>query len=528
MGIMVQALPEPSMSQQLPTPAVVVRLGSDGTPYYEAKWREPVPHSRRAKQVKRRLGAAWLDPTEDGGWRKRRGRTPDGWLDERTAHVQAATCVRDYHEEQAALLCAPTRAETITVRELAHETLDWLRDEKGCAPSTLEDYGYMLREPGTPHKRGKGTSPGRIMKAFGDRPAIDVQPREIRDWLKELAAEGLQPRNVNKHRDLLHSIFAYGQRRDTYHLPDNPVAATDKRREPARKRVNYYEVDELEAVAKAAEQGAHRKPRGRKHPRHRGPHKPALLSRRQMQRQCDEERLRAEEDRRDAELLRVKFYGGLRLGEIRALEVQNVLFAPDMSGAMLDIQNAFSAGEKKPPKSWQPRKIAVPRPAAEALARVLARQHFTGPDDLVFCNRRGESLSDSAIRRRYKAACAKVGLRPLPLHALRHAAGSILSQKVDQVFAGETLGHQRLSTTDRYTHGKIDWRSIALVNQAFGVTRKRRKRGTSVVTSVPSRIVRLSQDPAPRVRVDLAPSSRTPALVREGAATLTVLATGPR
>lgn len=514
------------------TPAVTVTAGKGSaseTAYYEAVWHEP-QETGRSKSAKQRIGRAWLDFEgfdEDGRpiWAKRRGRVPKGYFDERRAMAAAPDAVRRYRERQEARRSAPSRAETITVRELAHETLAWLRDDKGCSPATVQDYGYMLREPGMPHKRGKGTSPGRIMKAFGDRPAIEVEPKEISDWLKLLVAEGLKPRNVNKHRDLLHSIFAYGQRRDTYKLPDNPASDTDKRRQPPRKRVNYYEVDELELVATAAERGAHRKPRGRRRPQHLGPPKPALLSRRQIQRQREEERLRAEEDHRDADLLRVKFYAGLRLGEIRALEVQNVLFAPDMSGAMLDIQNAFSAGERKPPKSWKPRQIAVPRPAAEALARVLARKYFTGPDDLVFCNRRGQPLSDSAIRRRYKAACEKVGLRPLPLHSLRHSAGSILSTKVDQVFAGETLGHQRLSTTDRYTHGKIDWRSIGLVNEAFGVKppRKRPKRRVPATTSVPPRVVHLSPGVVPRVRVDRAPASGTATLVSGGAATLSCL-----
>ncbi|WP_026911924.1 hypothetical protein [Patulibacter minatonensis] len=53
-------------------PVVTVRAGKDGTPYYEAKWRHD------GRQVKRRLGRAWLDPDGQGGWRKRRGRTPEG------------------------------------------------------------------------------------------------------------------------------------------------------------------------------------------------------------------------------------------------------------------------------------------------------------------------------------------------------------------------------------------------------------------------------------------------------------------
>lgn len=455
-------------------PAVTVTPGAGAQPraYYEAVWHEPQPDgpSRPAKQ---RIGKAWLDfagRDEDGRpiWTKRRGRVPDGFYDERRAIAAAPDAVLRYRERRAAKHRSPTPAERITVRALAHERLEWLRDVRSAAPATVEDFQYLIREPGEPHKRGKGVSAGRIMKRFGDRRAIELEPKEISDWLRELD-QTLTPRNVNKHRDALHAIYAYGQRLDTYKLSENPVAPTDKRREPPAENVDYYEVEEVEALARAAEQGAHRKPRGRANPKHQGPATAAPLSRRQRERQIQEQQLRAAEDRGDAELFRTLFYTGMRLGEVRALKIRDIAFAPDMTGAMLDVRTAFSAGQEKPPKSWKPRAVPAPRPAARALARVLQRDYCTGPEDYVYCNRRGEPLSASAIRKRYHAARKQAGLRDLPLHALRHAAGSILAQRVDQVFATTTLGHQRVSTTDRYTHGKVNKRSIAVVNAAYDV-----------------------------------------------------------
>jgi hypothetical protein len=46
-----------------------------------------------------------------------------------------------------------------------------------------------------------------------------------------LDAEGLTARNVNKHRQLLAVMFNYGCRSDTYALPANPAAGTNKRLE---------------------------------------------------------------------------------------------------------------------------------------------------------------------------------------------------------------------------------------------------------------------------------------------------------
>jgi integrase len=96
-----------------------------------------------------------------------------------------------------------------------------------------------------------------------------------------------------------------------------------------------------------------------------------------------------------------------------------ISFLADMSGAVLDVRWAFSANTLKPPKSWRPRIVRLPRPGAEALARVLQRDDFTSDDDFVFVNRVGDPLDDTAIRRRYKAARDAAGLRPIKLHGLR-------------------------------------------------------------------------------------------------------------
>jgi hypothetical protein len=43
--------------------------------YAVAKWRDSI-----GRQNYRRLGRAWMEPEGAGGWRRRRGRTPEGYL----------------------------------------------------------------------------------------------------------------------------------------------------------------------------------------------------------------------------------------------------------------------------------------------------------------------------------------------------------------------------------------------------------------------------------------------------------------
>lgn len=84
------------------------------------------------------------------------------------------------------------------------------------------------------------------------------------------------------------------------------------------------------------------------------------------------------------------------------------------------------------------------RPAAEALARLGQRPEFTERDGYVFCNR----LGPSAIRRRYKRAAAAADLRPVKLHGLRHAAGSVLARSLPLVTVRDVLAHAKIETTN--------------------------------------------------------------------------------
>jgi integrase len=83
------------------------------------------------------------------------------------------------------------------------------------------------------------------------------------------------------------------------------------------------------------------------------------------------------------------------------------------------------------------------------------REHFTSPDDLVFCNAFGRPLDDSALRRRYRRAQVAAGVRPLRFHDLRHTFGSLLAMRgVDVVTIQKAMGHSALATTSRYLHAR--------------------------------------------------------------------------
>ncbi len=164
----------------------------------------------------------------------------------------------------------------------------------------------------------------------------------------------------------------------------------------------------------------------------------------------EREALRAE-DRQDAEIVRVAAYAGLRQSELLAPRWRDV----DFARSVLNVARAMSAGVESSTKSGHVRQVPLADQAAAALERMSQREHFTSPDDLVFCNALGRPLNESALRRRYRRAQAAAGVRPLRFHDLRHTFGSLLAMRgVDVVTIQKAMGPSALATTSHYLRAR--------------------------------------------------------------------------
>jgi integrase len=244
---------------------------------------------------------------------------------------------------------------------------------------------------------------------------------------------------VNKYRAVIVSIFNYGARANTFGLRDNPAVATDRRREPDRSTLVFYSPEEIEALAQALSDGAHRESTKRAS-------------------------LEIAEDAQDAELVRVAAYAGLRLGELLALRWRDV----DFPGHALTISRAISTGTESSTKSGRVRRVPLPDQAATALDRLSQRGDYISGEDRVFCNVLGRTLDGSALRRRFKRARDTVGLRALRFHDLRHTYGSLLAAGgVDLVTIQAAMGHSAFATTGRYLHARPASEQAALFTRVF-------------------------------------------------------------
>ena len=407
-----------------PAGTILFRTGkgtSADVVYAVAKWRDST-----GRQNYRRLGRAWIEPDGAGGWRRRRGRLPEGYLDRRAAERAMDALIDEVERELTA--ARPNREATFA--EAAAEWREWAEYTKRLKPASLRGYDALLASPG-PRPRGGGTRAARIMRAFGERPIASITTADIERFLRGLDREGLTGRNVNAHRQALANVFEYATRADTFALPANPVRGVDKRREDYSKPPETFTAEQVLALARAAREGRH-----------------VNGGRRWASAEQDVEQQRMNEQ--DAAIYTVAGFSGLRQGELRALRWRHVRFAD----RTLVVVASVSAGIDSSTKSGKWRAVPLAREAFVALDELSRREWFTGPGDFVFCGPAGGPIDDSALRRRYRAARDAAGLPPLPFHHLRHTFATLAIRGLDPATVQTLLGHSKITTTERYLHAR--------------------------------------------------------------------------
>lgn len=153
--------------------------------------------------------------------------------------------------------------------------------------------------------------------------------------------------------------------------------------------------------------------------------------------------------RRDRALLETLYGTGIRVSELVSIDLE----ACDFGAAEVRVLG----------KGGKQRVVPFGRAATEALSAYLpvrqatlvaARATDTGA---LFISRTGSRLSARQVQnivRRYGSMAARNDLHP---HAMRHSCAThLLDAGADLRSIQELLGHQSLSTTQRYTHVSVD------------------------------------------------------------------------
>ena len=393
-----------------------------GRPFYEARWRDMHRSGRR-----KRLGPAWVELDAEGKWVPRSGRIKKGHLDERLAYPLMARVIEEHEERLEREI--PERSDAL-FEEAADAWLEHLRTEKRAKPSTLANNKSLLARPTEGGKKREA----RIMRAFGGRRLYDITAKDVRTFLAGLDDEDLAPRTVNLQRQMLHAIFEFARREESFALPSNPAAVTAKRPEDGPAPIEPFEPEEIRSIAAAARAGLHRRRPGYRNSAY------SIETEREWQRINDQ----------DAALYLIAAATGLRTGELRALRWRDV----DLEERYLTVRRAVSANQERSTKSRRSRIVPLAAQACEELERLRTRVHFLGREDHVFCRPDGEPLDRSAMRTRFLRAQKAAGVRVRRFHDLRHTFGSLAIRRFDLVAVKEMMGHSKLTTTERYLHSR--------------------------------------------------------------------------
>jgi integrase len=296
-----------------------------------------------------------------------------------------------------------------TFADAAAEWLRYVEHDRAVKPSTLVDYRSTAK---------------RLVAEFGEMPVEELTAQRIENWRAGLGSDPAHPMGNRTRNKLLTVLGGIMERaRKVYGLPANPVRDIEKLRERYdATSFNFYSPEEVHALVRAAA------------------------------------------SEQDGALFLTAAFTGLRRGELIALRWRDV----DFERSSIRVSGSFANGQLTAPKSGHGRVVPMVPEVASILAQLGQRGGFVGDDDLVFPGELGLYLDGSALRRRFIAACARAGLRPIRFHDLRHTFGTLAVRGAESIVELQNwLGHAEVRTTMRYTHYREQADAAARLAKAF-------------------------------------------------------------
>jgi integrase/recombinase XerC len=315
--------------------------------------------------------------------------------------------------------------------------LQYLQSVKNSSPHTVLNYGKDLRQ------FLEYLSPPGV-----EAPALTgVTHMIVREFVGHLHDRGLQKSSVARKLAALRSFFKYCVREGV--LKENPARLVPTPKLP--KRIpSVLSAEEMNGfLNQLAQMGS---PAGAQVPSGKGPRLPAAATRKPAK-VVDGSLLL----RRDRALLELLYAAGLRVSELTGLNLVDI----EQKERVLRV---LGKGNKE-------RIVPYGTKAQEALDKywplreqLLLQTHAArggrrGPPhtEAVFLNYAGRRLTQRSVGRIVKKYVRLVNVNwDLHPHSLRHAfATHLLADGADLRAIQELLGHQSLSTTQKYTHASI-------------------------------------------------------------------------
>jgi integrase/recombinase XerC len=311
--------------------------------------------------------------------------------------------------------------------------LEYLRSVRNASPHTISNYGKDLEQFQT-----YLTPPGMATPTLGK---IDHQI--IREFIGHLHDAGLEKSSIARKLAALRSFFKYCVREDM--LKENPARLVSTPKLPKRipAVLSAEEMSGfLDQLAGMQNPGAGRK--GNK----RGREIAAAMPSNALLKLEDSLFLR-----RDRAILELLYAAGLRVSELTGLNVADM----DQKDQVVRV---IGKGRKERIVPYGAKAAEAMRaywPEREKLLEDTLRQNEKIDPQAVFLNYLGRRLTQRSVGRILKKYVRLVNINwDLHPHSLRHAfATHLLADGADLRAIQELLGHQSLSTTQKYTHVSI-------------------------------------------------------------------------
>jgi site-specific recombinase XerD len=320
------------------------------------------------------------------------------------------------------------------MKQAIEKYLQYLQSVRNSSPHTILNYGKDLEQFGA-YLSPPGEQPPPLRK---------ITHLIIREFVGHLHEQGLEKSSIARKLAALRSFFKYCAREGM--IKENPARLVPTPKLPKRipsvlsaEDMSGF-LDKLAGTASAAAGGS--LPASKGDSRVAQGKKPAS------------EGLFL---RRDRALLELLYAAGLRVSELTGLNLEDI----ETKERMLRVRG----------KGNKERIVPYGTKAHEALEKYwplreqLLRQGLSGErlratgtgTNAVFLNYAGKRLTQRSVGRIVKKYVKLVNINwDLHPHSLRHAfATHLLADGADLRAIQELLGHQSLSTTQKYTHASI-------------------------------------------------------------------------
>ena len=313
--------------------------------------------------------------------------------------------------------------------------LGYLRSVRNSSPHTVLNYGKDLEQ----------------FAAYLSPPGVEtptvtaITHQIIREYVGHLHSEGLEKSSIARKLASLRSFFKYCVREGM--LKDNPARLVPTPKLPKRipSVVSAEEMNGFLNQLAVSGPSARRNPGTPRHSRL------AQAATRPARSTTGDEGLLL---RRDRALLELLYASGLRVSELTGLNLADL----DRKECMLRVRGKGNKERIVPYGGKASEALDAYWPVRDQLL-LAATADRRGPAhrEAVFLNYAGRRLTQRSVGRIVKKYVRLANINwDLHPHSLRHAfATHLLADGADLRAIQELLGHQSLSTTQKYTHASI-------------------------------------------------------------------------